>query len=191
MTCSTTVPSFIPLRRREPPLPTDGPTNGHSRVHATENDRTSITRELATGNGSNLVHTTLVTRSTTVPSFTPLRRREPPLPTDGPTNGHSRVHATENDQTNITRELATGNGSNSVHTPLVTRSTTVPSFIPFRRREPPLPMDGHSRVHATENDQTNIKQELATGNGSYLVHTPLVTRSTNVPSFISLLRPVL
>ena len=160
-------------------------------MHATENDQTNITRQLATGNGSNLVHTPLVTCSTTVPSFIPLRRREPPLPMDGPTNGHSRVRATENDQTNITRELATGNGSNLVHTPLATCSTTVPSFIPLRRREPPLPMDEHGRVHATENDQTNITQKPATGYGSNLVHRPLVTCSTTVPSFISLLRPVL
>ena len=191
VTCSTTVPSFIPLRRREPLQPTDGPTDGHSLSHATENDQMNLTRKPTTGNGSNLVHRPLVTCSTTVPSFIPLRRREPLQPTDGPTDGHSLSHATENDQMNLTRKPTTGNGSNLVHRPLVTCSTTVPSFIPLRRREPLQPTDGHGRVHATEKHKTAIANKRTTGNGSNLVHRPLMSCSTTVPSFILLLPPVL
>ena len=84
-----------------------------------------------------------------MPSFIPLRRWEPPLPTDK----DGRMQATENDQTNIMQKPATGIGSNLVHKPLMTCFTTVPSFIPLHRREPPLRMDEHGGMYATENDQ--------------------------------------
>ena len=74
----------------------------------------------------------------------PLNRR-----TDGRMDGHSRVHATENDQIDLTRKPATGNGSNLAHRHLLTCSTNIPSFIPRLPREPPQPTSGPGRVHAT------------------------------------------
>ena len=61
----------------------DSLTDEHSRVHAT-GDQMVISSSTAAG--------------------------EPPLPTDVPKDGQGRVHATENDQTDIMREPATGYG---------------------------------------------------------------------------------
>ena len=124
-------------------------------MHATVNDQMDLTQKTATGNGSNLVHRHLVTGSTNVPSFIPRLPREPPQPMDGLTGGHSPMHATENNQMEITRKPATDNGSNLVHRHLLTCSTNVPSFIPRLPLEPPQPMDGRTRSRACDCKRSN------------------------------------
>ena len=100
-------------------------------------------------NQPNLVHKHLPTCSTNIPNFIPHLPREPSQPTDGPTDGHGRVHATENAELDLMQKPTLGNGSNLVHRHFVTCSTNVPSFIPRLPWKPLQLTDGQGRVHAT------------------------------------------